>query len=101
QSAVTRRVLQTHASPTAYQSDCPNSEDDSVSTLGQHTQVAENSSTTVNRSISSRGLDELDAARHSGRTREPTVARQHPGIDHLGQRNVDGVVRAQVVSKLP
>jgi hypothetical protein len=32
--------LQTHASPTAYQSDCPNSDDDSVSPLVQHTQAA-------------------------------------------------------------
>jgi hypothetical protein len=47
------------------------------------------------------GFDELDAARRSGRTRQPKVARQHPGIEHLGQRHVDGVVRAQVVSKFP
>jgi hypothetical protein len=49
---------------------------------------------------SGRWCDELDVARGPGGARQPTVVRQQPRTEDLGQRDVHGVVRAQL-SKLP
>ena len=40
-------------------------------------------------------------ARHARGTRKPTVARQQRRIEDLGERHVDRVIRAQVLSKRP
>src|SRR3989442_15226244 len=53
------------------------------------------------RIASVRRLDEFHTAPGARRAREPTIARQQHRIQHLGERHVDGIVRAQVVSKCP
>src|SRR5437016_641915 len=40
-------------------------------------------------------------ARRARRAREPTVACQQDGVEHLSKRDVHGVVGAQVLSKRP
>jgi len=50
---------------------------------------------------SGREFCELDAARHAGGARKPTVTCQQRRIEDLGERHVDRVVGAQVLSKLP